>query len=544
VEEKMHRSISRVTVLILIGALVLALPIGLVTARSVQPQSGELLTNPGFEDPFGAGVAHGWQAWYLTPDGVNYPTSCGNNAPETCKPYGIPHYNPTQPQDARVPPRSIAGNAQKWGASYYTYIAGVYQQVGGLTPGAQLQFSAFTQAFNCSNDQGCFSDAGRYGYSYEAGQNSVRVGIDPTGGTNPFSSNIVWSSYANPLDAFVQQSVAAVAQSDTATVFVWSAPQYAQKHIETFADNASLVVTGQGPTPTATTQGAQPTQPAGTAAPTTTISPDAATYTVVAGDTLTLIAQRFNLTLDQLLTLNPGLTGDSVIQVGQVINVSGQAPTPAATTTATTATTVATTAPTATPQPSPTLAPSATPTPVVAATVADTSTSPTATPLAIASSSGLCVQAFDDLNANLLREADEPLVSGVVFDVKSLDGMSAVNYTTDGQQEPHCFATLPDGRYAVNTQLPEDRVATTDSAWQMSLLAGTNVNIMLGTQVNAPPTAAPTAEPTPIPTVAAAAAASSSGNGSASIALLGGGALILLAGVALFFGLRSRNKAA
>jgi hypothetical protein len=247
-----------------------------------------------------------------------------------------------------------------------------------------------------------------------------------------------------------------------------------------------------------------------------------------------LIAQRFNLTLDQLLALNPGLTRESVIQVGQVINVSGQAPTPAA----------ATAAPTATPQPSPTLLPSATPTPAVAATMTVTSTSPTATPLAIAAASGLCLQAFDDLNHNLTREADEPLVPGVVFDVKSLDGTTAVNYTTTGTQEPHCFSTLPDGRYAVNTQLPEDRQATTDSAWQMSLLAGTNVSIMLGTQVNQPPTPEPTVEPTAAPTVVAAPAAASSNNSSASIALLGGGALILLAGVALFFGLRSRNKAA
>ena len=530
----MLRLISRFIMWISIGVLVVAMPIGLVTARSLQPQSGELLTNPGFEEPFDAqGVATAWQAWYLTPDGVTYPTSCGNKAPATCKPYGVPGYRPAQPQDSRVPPRSISGNAQKWGASYYTYIAGVYQQVSGLTPGARLQFSAFTQAFNCSNDLGCFGPAGRLGYSYEAGENSVRVGIDPTGGTNPFSDNVVWSSYANPLDAYGQQAIEAVAQSDKATVFIWSAPQYSQKHVETFVDNASLVVTGQGPVPTtAPTEAARPTQPAGTPGPAPTISPDATTYTVAAGDTLSLIAQRYNLTLDQLLALNADFTRESVIQVGQVINVSGQAPTPAATRVAT-----------ITPRPTTTTAPSATPTVAAASTVAVTSTSPTATPLVIAASSGLCVQAFDDLNNNLMREANEPLVSGIVFDVKSVDGKTSANYTTTGTQEPYCFSTLPDGRYAVNTQLPADRLATTDSAWQMSLLAGTNVSIMLGTREDAPPTPEPTLEPTLAPTVEAAAA-TSNGNSSVPITLLGGGALILLAGVALFYGLRSRNKAA
>jgi hypothetical protein len=152
------------------------------------------------------------------------------------------------------------------------------------------------------------------------------------------------------------------------------------------------------------------------------------------------------------------------------------------------------------------------------------------------------VQAFDDLNNNLLREADEPLVASVVFDVKSVDGTTSITYTTSGTKEPYCFSTLPDGRYAVNTQLPADRTATTDSAWQMSLLAGTNVSIILGTRMNQPPTPEPTLEPTSVPTAVPAAASRSSS--SAPIALLGGGALILLAGVALFLGLRSRNKAA
>ncbi|HTP08510.1 MAG TPA: LysM peptidoglycan-binding domain-containing protein [Anaerolineae bacterium] len=527
----MHLSISRFIVWIAIGALVFAMPIGLVTARSVQPQSGELLVNPGFEDPFNAGVANSWQTWYVTPGTPDYPATCrGSDA--TCKPYTIPSYNPSQPQDSRVPPRAVSGNSQKWGATYAIYIAGVSQQVSNVTPGTQLNFSASTQGFNCDDDRGCFGPAGRYGYSYEPGDMQTRVGIDPTGGTNAFASTVVWSSFANPLDAFVRQSVEAVAQSDKVTVFVWSSPTYPEKHTEVFVDDASLVAIGQGPVPATTVaQAAQPTQPAGTAAPTVTISPNATTYTIVAGDTLSLIAQRYNLTLDQLLALNPDLARDSVIQVGQVINVSGQALTPAATS-----------VPTATPPPSPTLAPSATPTPAVAATEATTSTSPTATPMVVAASSGLCIQAFDDLNNNLVRDANEPLVPGVVFDVKSLDGTTAVNYTTNGTQEPHCFNTLPDGRYAVNTQLPGNLTATTDSAWQMSLLAGTNVNIMLGTRANEPPTAEPTSEPTPIPTVAAAAV--SGGNSSAPIALLGGGALILLAGVALFFGLRSRNKVA
>jgi hypothetical protein len=175
---------------------------------------------------------------------------------------------------------------------------------------------------------------------------------------------------------------------------------------------------------------------------------------------------------------------------------------------------------------------------------ATTATAGTVVPTSasIVSNSGLCLQAFDDLNNNLLRDADEALVGGVDFEIKSLDGQTTTTYTTDGQQEPRCMSTLPDGRYSVNTKLPDDRTATTDSAWQLSLLSGTNVSLALGTRLEAPPTVEPTAEPTAAP-VAETVDRSSTGSG-APLALLGGGVLIMLAGVALFFGLRSRQKSA
>lgn len=46
-------------------------------------------------------------------------------------------------------------------------------------------------------------------------------------------------------------------------------------------------------------------------------------YIVQSGDTLSIIARRYGLTLSQLLALNPHITNPNFIQVGQVINVSG-----------------------------------------------------------------------------------------------------------------------------------------------------------------------------------------------------------------------------
>ena len=545
----MTRAFSRLMLLALLAALVIAGPIGLVNARSVQPQSGELLTNPGFEEPFvlqddDGLVATGWRAWFLTPDGVRYPIECPQQGDPECKVYRTPGYHPSQPQDRREPPRAISDNSQQWGTSFAVFIGGIYQQVDGLKPGTRLQFSAFTQAFNCSDDRGCFGWAGQEGRSYEPGYNSVRVGIDPTGGTDPYSPNIVWSAYANPLDAFILQSVEAVAQSATVTVYVWSAPEFPEKHVSIYVDNASLVATGEGPIPTTvptivpTTEGtpAATATPAGSPTPVPTLPPGTTTYTVVTGDTLSIIARRFNLTLDQILALNPNITSPSVIAVGQVINVVGTPSTPNAST--------ATAVPTATP--SPTTVPTATPIPQPEATTAvEPSPEATATPMQIAAASGLCVQAFDDINANLIRDEGEALVMGVTFNIKSADSATAVDYITDGQQEPHCFTTLSDGRYTVNTQLPADRTATTDSAWNLSLLTGTNVSIVMGTRAEATPvpTATATPPPSPLPALGLNTSTNNSGNAS-SLALLGGGALILLAGVVLVFGLRSRRKSA
>jgi peptidoglycan endopeptidase LytE len=50
------------------------------------------------------------------------------------------------------------------------------------------------------------------------------------------------------------------------------------------------------------------------------------TYTVQSGDSLSLIASKFNTTVTRLLELNPTITNPNVIRVGQVLNVrAGQA---------------------------------------------------------------------------------------------------------------------------------------------------------------------------------------------------------------------------
>lgn len=78
-----------------------------------------------------------------------------------------------------------------------------------------------------------------------------------------------------------------------------------------FAVSGCLTVAPTDPTPT------PPPTPVIT--PTPTPEPTNRTYVVRSGDTLLIIAQRFGLTLGQLMAANPSITDPDRIRVGQVI---------------------------------------------------------------------------------------------------------------------------------------------------------------------------------------------------------------------------------
>jgi hypothetical protein len=73
----------------------------------------------------------------------------------------------------------------------------------------------------------------------------LKVGIDPTGGTNPFSTNIVWSGEGDSFDHFTQFSVEATAQSDVVTVFTHSRAEwidYPRMDNDVYVDDAALTI--------------------------------------------------------------------------------------------------------------------------------------------------------------------------------------------------------------------------------------------------------------------------------------------------------------
>jgi LysM repeat protein len=321
-----------------------------------------------------AQVPAGWAAWWRVPNNdtadPNYfntfPHSCENASqrqPSDCRPWHNPEFRDTAggPQETG-PSRRLAGeNSQKYFTFYSVHEAGLYQIVGGIKPGQRLRFSVWMEAWS--------STANDPWHSVGQPTMGMKVGIDPYGGNNPWSPNIVWSPVQESFDHFSPFSVEAVAQNSVVSVWTRSQPYFAIQHNDVYVDEASLVAVGATPITTArrstgttrctvtittrlpafdttnpsfetiTTTKTVPCGPSATTPVTstrtvtstqapsssTTFSGTASipdTYTVVRGDTVRVIAKRFGIPWTRLVELNPRiLPPNYVIRVGWVLRL-------------------------------------------------------------------------------------------------------------------------------------------------------------------------------------------------------------------------------
>jgi hypothetical protein len=218
---------------------------------------GNVAVNPGFEDGFterGAGevtVANGWHPfWQAGPfeaDGYNRrPEYKGEDA-------------------ARFGRRRVrSGNwSQKLFNTYATHHAGIWQQIS-VTPGSLVTLSAWGQAWSSEESDPGHSRNGKY---------EMSVGIDPTGGTDFNSGNIVWSPRNGTLDQWVQMSVQARAQGGTVTLFLRGDAEYRLKHNDAYFDDVCVTLAAPPPPPTRPPQPTSPPRPTNTPEPTETPGP-------------------------------------------------------------------------------------------------------------------------------------------------------------------------------------------------------------------------------------------------------------------------------
>jgi LysM repeat protein len=468
----------------LIGILLLLAGFGRVATggeQVVSAQDGNLLTNPSFEGDYSLFVPAGghpdcptgtcntvqlpagWQPWW-----VKERPSDGN-----------PEYKPAEaPFTNRV---HSGARASQYFTFYRTHKAGLYQQAS-VPNNALVRFTIWGQAWMTDDDSS---------HSVHPVPINMRIGIDPTGGTNVYSPAIVWSGLQQPFDQYQQFTVEARAQGDRVTVFTFSNPdtnpytsEYGLKHVNAYWDTAALVVVGAGSAPApapapppsggSNTGGGSPAAPPLAApmpvGPTPTPDAEGHIYHVVqSGDTMWSIAARAGITLDQLLQLN-NLNRETFIQAGQQLLLGRVEPPPAVVEEEEEEAAEESLAARAAEQqaPTPTLPPA----------------TATVVPTPDVKGGDICLKAFNDVNQNGMHDPGESLQASVVFTIS--DGATVhSNYVTDGVSEPTCIQGLPAGSYRISrSQLPNE-VLTTDGNWAVSLTDGSVLHLEFGSYVAA-----------------------------------------------------------
>ncbi|MEA3309698.1 MAG: LysM peptidoglycan-binding domain-containing protein [Chloroflexota bacterium] len=460
----------KVFAVILLGTLlwgwILFLP-GQTTAQETGPN---LLTNGDFEQGGGGAwpfqdnipevqVAPGWRAFWLDkrPSYVTPAAYCSAND-ENCS-WARPEFRDVKSYEFAY--RVHGGNyAQKYFTFNQQHEAGLYQQVAGIAPDSRLRFQIHMQTWSCT-PEGAWNNCPTTPNSNNPAPMHTKVGIDPTGGTNPWAATVVWSQEVETHDVWTAFWVEATAQAETVTVFTYSRVDwtntYPRVNNDVYLDDASLVVVGDvvptaaPPPPTS----AVPPTPFSTATP---LPNGAVIHTVVSGDTLLGIAFQYGVDLDVLRSLNAGSLGpNDMLSIGQEVVISGQ--------------------PINMPTPTPAPVeeePVTEPTPVPGATAAIPESG------ALGGGASLCVLAYNDRSADMLYQAaSEELLPNVTLSVVGTGG-PAGTYTTDGLSEPHCFQNLQPGNYVVQQQVPAGYVISGPEKWGVLLGAGQSYALQMG----------------------------------------------------------------
>lgn len=487
-----------------LGTLLLAQLISPVAA-----QGDNLLTNPGFEGQYSpyipqtpeqqaacslgicqtANVPDGWLPWWVN----QQPGDEGwkNRMPEW-KPAEQPFANRIRSGERAMQYFSYGG----------THIAGALQTVT-VPANAQLEYTVWGQAWSRE-----WGDNNRPAVCINPTQMNMRIGIDPNGGTNPWSPDIVWSGTASPCDVYSLFSVQATANGDKVTVFMYSAPAEPRENNDVYWDEAALRVVGQGapPPPAQNNDNSAPPAAPVQYVPGPTPTPDAdgvIKVQVQPGDSLWAIAARAGLTLDELLELN-NMSKDEFLTTGQTIIIGYGDPSGGEEVETSDADTAD--AAEATPEPDSAddaaegdeaaaedVAAADADAPEEVAAADDTEMLEAADETEEMMDSGICLTAFEDLNQNAQQDAGEPLAPAVVVTISN-DTTVISNYITDGASEPYCIRGLEEGSYRVTRSHSPTEQLTTPGDWAIMLSAGSTVDVAFGSVAVEPEAAVAVAE--------------------------------------------------
>ena len=94
----------------------------------------------------------------------------------------------------------------------------------------------------------------------------------------------------------------------------------------------------------------------------------------------------------------------------------------------------------------------------------------------------ICVAAFDDQNADGVRdEATEGLQADAAITIFR-GGSTVTTHITDGASEPYCFENLAPDTYQVQIFPPADYQPTTSPSWAVSVAEGAQISVAFGTR--------------------------------------------------------------
>lgn len=494
--------------------------------QRVTAQDTNLLANASLERPYyGQGAPtrtapQGWNLWV------------GSGAPDA-----LPQNDRTRVRDGEV-----SWHIKQPGTPF---AAAAYQRVEGVTPGETLRAQAYAWLFTCDNAQtGCAIDQTPYVRSDRAAGAVVRIGIDPTGGTDPSSGAIVWSADSSPYDGWGALTVATTAGGEAVTVFIYVSQAAGLALNEVFLDQASLVRASD------LSAGPEPAQEVPFVVP-QGVRPDGSIVHVVQeGDTLSSIAfayfDDYGVTLASIAELNDLKTHTRFLSIGQEIvilppgsvdpqtgrrlepgeratPVPTQATRPATQAPAADATpepieepteapteeveagptvsaetqplpgpggALATAAPTEEPTPEPTEEPTAEPTEEPTEEPEPAAPAVAAAPELLATEGTLCITVYRDDDMNGRQDAAEDFLTGGQI-VTAQPG--SVENMVDYVEGPLCMDLEP-GWYEVRAILPEGYGSTTVDSATVRLASGRQVDIAFGGAEGYVPPAIPEGE--------------------------------------------------
>ncbi|MFK7800744.1 MAG: hypothetical protein AB8G95_03845 [Anaerolineae bacterium] len=201
-----------------------------IAARPAFAQTQNLLLNGDFEEGYSqaegfdeAWIAVGWEPFAVTTD-LDIP-----NNPTGSQPVYL-----ASDSTAATENRVLTGaRSQMWRTSYSSAFAGVSQRIP-IPTDSTVRLSAWTYGWSSTGDDPTVSQ--------NAAWMRQRIGIDPTGGNDPNSPDIVWSPAAQYIDTWGELAIEATATENHVTVYLSAYPNFVLPNNEVYFDNAQLTL--------------------------------------------------------------------------------------------------------------------------------------------------------------------------------------------------------------------------------------------------------------------------------------------------------------